>query len=88
MKAFALCLLCSLVCVTCARPLKTLSDGQPGYVITCDTFRERCLEEITLSCRGKGYTIVTERAEEMHTTGWVSPKFSNRYWIEARCEQF
>ena len=85
MKTFSLVLLCSLVCSACSRPLTTLSDGQPGYAITCDTVRDRCIEEIVLSCRGKGYTIVSERAEEMTPPGWVDRNFRNRYWMEARC---
>jgi len=72
--------------------LKTLSDGQPGYVVTCDTLRERCLNEIALMCQGKAY-IVTERAEEHSRlplgwldTGAVRPNFNSRYWMEVRCD--
>ena len=91
MKTFALVLVCSLVCVACARPLKTLSDGQPGYFLTCDTLRERCLKEISLMCRGQGYTIVTERADETRQDiDWVDSgavaKFNSRYWMEVRCD--
>ena len=94
MKSFAFALVCSLVCMACARPLTTLSDGRPGYAITCDTVRTRCINEITLACRGKGYTIVTERAQETRQdidwidNGAVSAKFNSRYWMEARCDQF
>ena len=96
MKTFTFVLLCSLASVACARPLKTLSDGQPGYVVTCDTLRERCIDEISLMCRGKGYVIVAERADEIRldilwTTrtippGWVHASYNSRYWMEVRCE--
>ena len=94
MKIFSLVLFCSLVCVACSRPLRTLSDGQPGYVVTCDTVRERCIKEIVLACRGKSYAIVAERAQELILpTEWVDTggnpaKFNSRYWMEARCDQF
>ena len=94
MKTFALALLCSLACMACAKPLKTLSDGQPGYAIHCETVRTRCIDEITRLCRGKGYIIVTERAQESslppgwEDTGAVLSKFNSRYWMEARCDQF
>ena len=100
MKTLALALLCSLLCVACAKQLTTLSDGRPGYAVTCDTMRERCLDAITLACRGKSYTIVTERANEIvHSEllwvhngvirpNWVDPSHNSRYWIEARCDQF
>ena len=94
MKACAFVFLCSLVCMACAKPLQTLSDGQPGYAIYCDTVRTRCIDEITRLCRGKSYMIVTERANEVHQdlswvdTGAVHPKFNSRYWMEARCDQF
>jgi len=80
--------------MACAKPLKTLSDGQPGYAIYCDTVRTRCIDEITRLCRGKSYMIVTERAQEIRQdidwvdTGAVNPKFNSRYWMEARCDQF
>ena len=88
---YTLVLLCSLACVACTRPLKTLSDGLPGYVVTCDTLRKRCLEEISLMCRDKGYTIITERAQEVRQdVDWVDrgavAKFNSRYWMEVRCE--
>jgi hypothetical protein len=92
MKLFTLVLVCSLVCVACSRPLRTLSDGQPGYFLTCDTLRERCLKESALICRGKGYYIVSERAQETRQdidwtdTGAVNSKFNSRYWMEIRCE--
>jgi len=92
MKTFALVLVCSLACAACARPLKTLSDGQPGYQVTCDTVRERCLKEISLICEGKSYNIVTERAQEYRPPlGWndsgsMLPKFNSRYWMEVRCD--
>jgi len=100
MKIFTLALLCALACTACAKPLKTLSDGQPGYAIHCETVRQRCLDEIALLCRGKGYMIVTERAQEvnikpdwvdaglMYDPGGVHPKFNSRYWMEMRCDQF
>jgi len=88
MKTFALVFLCSLSCVACARPLNTLSDGQPGYIITCDTLLERCLNEIKLACRGKSYTIIAERDQEFFSNGnWGSRRFHNWYTVEARCEQ-
>ena len=98
MKTCVFILLCSLVCVACARPLKTLSDGKPGYVVTCDTQRERCIDEMTHVCRGKNYSIVAERANEIrqeirwdstgpYTPGWVFPSYNSRYWMEVRCDQ-
>jgi len=92
MKTFVLALLCSLVCTACARPLKTLSDGQPGYTITCDTVRERCIKEITLACQGKGYAIVSEREQEVNLdidwmdTGSNLAKYNSRYWMDVRCD--
>jgi len=93
MKTIVLVLLWSMVCVACARPLTTLSDGRPGYAITCDTLRERCLKEIMLSCRDKSYTIISERAQETRQdTDWMDngavAKFNSRYWMEARCDPF
>ena len=94
MKTFAFALVCSLICMACAKPLKTLSDGQPGYAVSCDTARTRCIDEITRLCRGKSYIIVMERAQEVRPdidwvdTGAVRPKFNSRYWMEARCDQF
>jgi hypothetical protein len=94
MKMFALVLLCSLLCAACAKPLTTLSDGNPGYAVYCDTVRTRCIDDIERLCRGKGYMIVSERAQEStQPLGWidsggVSSKFNSRYWMEARCDQF
>jgi len=91
MKKLVCVLLCSLVCAGCARPLKTLSDGQPGYDVYCETFRERCLHDIALVCKEKSYMIVTERSRE-HTPplGWPDNGgpllFNSRYWMEVRCE--
>ena len=91
MKMFAFVLLCSLVCVACARPMKTLSDGQPGYAISCDKVRTRCTDEIARLCRGKSYMIVTERAQEINPSGvleGVHRAYNNFYWMEVRCDQF
>ena len=90
MKMFALVLLCSLVCAGCARQMTTLSDGQPGYRVTCETLRQRCLDDIALICRDKGYAIVTERADEWRLPLiWVDNGglvgFNSRYWMEVRC---
>jgi len=98
MKMFALVLLCSLICVGCAKQMTTLSDSRPGYAVNCDTLRERCIDEITRACRGKGYMIISERAQEVRlperwpgpgpfTPGYYAPH-NSRYWIEARCDQF
>jgi len=98
MKTFVLALLCSLACIACARPLTTLSDGKPGYSITCDTLRERCLKEFELACRGKGYKLISERDQPMWLPyNWPSPgpftrdyvlaSHNSRYWMEARCDQ-
>ena len=97
MKTYALVLVCSLICAACAKQLKTLSDGQPGYAVNCETVRERCMKEIALLCRDKNYMIVTERADEWTLPlGWIDtswmdsgavhPKFNSRYWMEVRCE--
>jgi hypothetical protein len=92
MKKLVLVLVCSFVCAGCAKPLTTLSDGQPGYAVYCETFRNRCVEEIARLCRGKSHTIVTERARESNLPiGWVDtgaphPQFNSRYWMEVRCE--
>ena len=92
MKSFAFALVCSLACMACARPLQTLSDGQPGYAVNCDTVRERCLKEISLICQGKSYYIISERAQEHRPPlGWTDsgsllPKFNSRYWMEVRCD--
>jgi hypothetical protein len=94
MKKCVFILLCALACVACAKPLTTLSDGQPGYAIHCETLRERCIDEITRLCRGKGYTILTERSQITRLPlGWVDngavlPSFNSRYWMEMRCDQF
>ena len=91
MKTIALALLCSLVCTACSKPLKTLSDGRPGYVITCDKVQTRCIDEITRLCRGKSFIIVTERAQEINPAGvleGVHRAYNNLYWMEARCDQF
>ena len=85
-------LLCSLVCAGCAKPLTTLSDGQPGYAVYCDTVRTRCMDEIALLCKDKSYMIISERAREVSLPiGWVDTgavlhKFNSRYWMEVRCE--
>jgi hypothetical protein len=85
-------LLCSLVCVACAKPLKTLSDGRPGYAVYCDTVRTRCMDEIALLCKDKNYMIISERAQEYPQlstwvdTGAVSNRFNSRYWMEVRCD--
>jgi hypothetical protein len=92
MRTFALILVCSLVCASCAKPLTTLSDGQPGYAVYCDTLRTRCMDEIALLCQGKSPMIVSERAQEVSVplgwidTGGVFPQFNSRYWMEVRCE--
>jgi len=92
MKIFMVILVCSLACAACAKPLTTLSDGMPGYAVNCDTLRERCIDEIALLCRGKSYTIVSERAQEVRLpldwidTGAVHPQFNSRYWMEVRCD--
>ena len=96
MRLFALTLLCALGCMACAKQMTTLSDGQPGYAVSCDTFQERCLNEIAHLCRGKSYELVTERATEHHLpprywglmvdTGFVFPSFNSRYWMEVRCD--
>jgi hypothetical protein len=92
MKKLALVLLCSLVCAACAKPLKTLSDGQPGYAVNCETFRSRCLDESARLCGDAGFQIVSERADEWSLplgwpdTGAVHPKFNSRYWMEVRCD--
>jgi len=92
MKKLALVLLCSLICASCAKkPLTTLSDGRPGYAVHCETSRKWCLEEIERLCRGTGYMILKERAQESSLpVGWpesvVHPQFNSRYWMEARCD--
>jgi len=97
MKTIVFALLCLLVCTACSRSLTTLSDGRPGYAVTCDTLRERCLAEIALSCRGRGYTISSERDQEVNlpynwsspgpfTPGSVLASHNSRYWMEAHCE--
>ena len=91
MQTFALALLCSLICMACAKPLKILSDGKPGYAISCDKVWTRCIDEITRLCRGKSFTVVTERAWEINPQGvleGVRRGYNNLYWIEARCDQF
>ena len=91
MKAFALILVCSLACVACTRTLKTLSDGQPGYVIVCDVRWERCMDELERLCRGMRAAIISERVQEVNRrpnwidTDAVHPKFNNTYVVEARC---
>ena len=84
MKALAFALLSSFLCLACARQLTTLSDGQPGYAITCDTYQDRCLGEITKLCGANNYVIVSERANEIGN-GWRYRDFTSRYWLEARC---
>jgi len=99
MRTPLLVLLCALLCAACARPLTTLSDGQPGYTLTCDTFRERCLDEITHMCQGNSYNIVSEKAQEIrpdmgwlgrgpYTPTWVHPSYNSRYWMEVRCDRY
>ena len=95
MRLFVLTLLCALGCVACAKQMTTLSDGQPGYAVSCETFRERCIKEIALLCRDKRYELVAERAQEHHLPSWwwgtmmdpgfVFPSFNSRYWMEVRC---
>jgi len=92
MRKLALVLVFSFVCAGCARPLVTLSDGEPGYAVYCETFRKRCMEDIARLCRGKSYMIVKERAQESNLpidwvdTGASHPVFNSRYWMEVRCE--
>jgi hypothetical protein len=93
MKKLALVLLCSLICASCAKkPLTTLSDGRPGYAIHCETFRQRCLDEIERLCKSTDYKILKERAQESslpvgyRDVGAVHPQFNSRYWMEVRCE--
>jgi len=78
---------CVLACASCARPLKTLSDGQLGYVVYCEVSREPCRQDIALLCRGKGAKIISERADEVRPEGAPvdRPSFHNRYWMEVRC---
>ena len=84
-------LVCSLVCAACAKPLTTLSDGQPGYAVYCDTVRTRCMDEIARLCQGKSPMIVSERAQEValprnwSDVGQVAT-FNSRYWMEVRCD--
>ena len=96
MKTFALVLLCIITCASCATQLTTLSDGRPGYAVHCETARTRCIDEIALLCKGKGYTIISERTKEPgRTHTWPSPGqntpsgwnvSARRFWIEARCD--
>ncbi|MCL1985809.1 MAG: hypothetical protein FWG59_05110 [Betaproteobacteria bacterium] len=93
MKMLTLALLCVLGCAACAKQMTTLSDGQPGYAVYCDTYRERCLDDIARLCRGKSYMIVTERSREHipplgkpPDTGGVFLTFNSRYWMEVRCD--
>ena len=88
MKTFVLAFLCSLVCTACARQMTTLSDGQPGYAITCDTVREQCIDEITRLCGANSFIIVSERANEIGQGIWRRPNFTSRYWMEVRCDHF
>jgi hypothetical protein len=90
MKTYALVLVCALACFSCAKKVVTLSDGEPGYAVYCDTVRTRCMDEIAYLCRGKSYMIVSERAQEEHVPiGWIDSggllKFNSRYWMEVRC---
>ena len=87
MKTCMLVLLCSLACVACARPLKTLSDGQLGYVVYCEVSRTPCVRDIALLCRDKRSKIISERADEVRPEGVLldRPVFHNRYWMEVRC---
>jgi len=91
MKTYALVFLCALVCASCAKPLKTLSDGKPGYAVHCETVRTRCMNEIALLCRDSSYLIVSERAQEVSLPrGWIDTgavaKFNSQYWMEVRCD--
>ena len=91
MKTFALVLLCSLVCVACAKPLTRLSDGQAGYAVYCEIFRDRCMDEIARLCRDKSYMIIAEHADEIvnpERPDWARATYRSRYWIEVRCDQF
>ena len=91
MRILALALLCSLACAGCAKPLTTLSDGQPGYAVNCETVRQRCLDEIARLCGNKSHMILTERAREVWLPlDWLDSgatfKFNSRYWMEVRCD--
>jgi len=92
MKTVVLVLLCCLGCAACAKQMTTLSDGQPGYAVYCETVRERCLDEIARLCRGQNSMIISERAQEHRPPlGWIDngavlPKFNSRYWMEVRCD--
>ena len=77
--------------MACTKQLTTLSDGQPGYAVNCETVRKRCMDEIARLCRDKSPMIISERAQEHRQdinwsdTGAVHPKFNSRYWMEVRC---
>ena len=92
MKPFVLVFLCSLACVGCAKQLTTLSDGQPGYAVHCETVQTRCFDEIALLCRDKNYTIVSERAQIWRPPlDWVDSGgphigFNSQFWMEVRCD--
>ena len=91
-RMLVLVLVFSLASVGCAKQLTTLSDGQPGYAVYCDTARTRCMDEIAFLCKDKSYMIITERAQEVSLpigwvdTGAVLDKFNSRYWMEVRCD--
>ena len=82
--------LCCLMCAACARKESMLSDGRPGYRVTCDTLRERCVADMDMICGERGYEVVSERADEVRLPlGWIDVgstwRFNSRYWIEMRC---
>ena len=96
MKIYVFALLCTLASVACTKQLTTLSDGQSGYAVHCETSRTRCIENIALLCKGKSHVIISERTKEpgqtytwptpgQNTAGWnTSPR---QYWMEARCDK-
>ena len=88
MKTCLLVFLCILACASCARPLKTLSDGRLGYAVYCEVSRVPCMHDIALLCRDKSYMMISERADEVRPEGVPvdRPLFHNRYWMEVRCD--
>jgi len=74
--------------------MKTLSDGEPGYAVYCETVQQRCIDEITRLCRGKSHIIISERASEVRPpldwvdTGGPHRRFNSQYWMEMRCDRF
>ena len=96
MKTYVLALVCSLACASCAQRSATLSDGQPGYAVHCETSRARCIEDIARLCQGKSYMIIAERTREPgQTYMWPSPgqnaagwnTSARQFWVEARCDK-